>query len=96
MQIFVVVESYQWYKGADTTIWGVEKTKEKAIDLLYDSIMERFEGLFIANDWEDDEVNEWIKSRFVKADDGDIAYWLDEDEDAVTRFYVSTAELKED
>lgn len=96
MQIFVVVESYQWYKGADTTIWGVAKTAEEAKKILYDAIMQRFEGFFIGTMWDDDEVNEWIESRFMKADDGDIAYWLDEDDDAVTKFYISTAELKED
>ena len=94
MQIFVVVESYQWYKGADTTIWGVAKTADEAKKILYDAIMQMFEGLFA--DMEDDEANEWIESRFMKTDDGDIAYWLDDDGDAVTKFYISTAELKEE
>ena len=92
MKVYAVVESYQWYKGADTTLWGVCKTIEGAKKCLRDAIEELYEDFFLDKD--DDEIEEFIESRFVETD-GDIAHWFDEDDDAVRQMYISETELED-
>ena len=89
MKIYAVIESYQDYKVADATLWGVSKTREKALARLKEAIEERYE--YIREDKEDDEWEQFIGAGFVNED-----MWGYDDGDTVTRFYIETAELEED
>ena len=98
--MYAITECYQWYKGADATHWGVYKTLESAKEHLRKIIEERFDymkdNLLIDDEDEDGikEWNEWIDSRFIPENDGDVI-WVDEDDDAVTKFYIEETEVED-
>ena len=97
MILYAITESYQWYKGADATHWGVHKTLEGAKKHLREIIEEKFDymkdNLLIDDEDEEsvEEWNEWIDSRF--SDNGMM--WEDEDDDSVTKFYIEQTEIDE-
>ena len=89
--MYAVLESYQWYKGADATLWAVCPTIEKAKERLKEAVEELFEHIRI--DLEDDEWNEWVEQRFTNEEK---TMWIDEDDDAVAKFYIDTIEVEEE
>lgn len=97
MTIYVVYESYQWYKGADATFWGAYKTKEDAEKALMETIEEKF-GYIKDNfycDSEEEEQQEWdawVNARFTATDKTE---WIDEDDDAVTKLYIESYEMED-
>ena len=91
MEIWVITESYEYYKGADATTWRVCSTKEIALREFNEIIREKFEYLFDEED-DADELTEWIEERFIKKED-DCLVWEDEEDDAVTKFYIEKATL---
>lgn len=96
MTLYAITESYQWYKGADATHWGVHKTLEGAKKHLREIIKEKFEYIkdFLYDDYDDEEGTEfekWIDARFL---DNGMA-WEDDDDDSVTKFYIEQTELED-
>ena len=97
MTLYAITESYQWYKGADATHWGVHKTFEGAKKHLREIIEEKFDYIkdMFCNESEDEdekEFNKWIDTRFT---DAEQTMWEDEDDDAVTKFYIEETEVEE-
>ena len=97
MIIYVVYESYKWYKGADATFWGAFKSKEDAIKALMEIIDEKFDYIkdLICCDTEEEEQQEWekwVNERFTSTDKTE---WMDEDDDAVTKFYVESYTMED-
>lgn len=89
---YAVTESYQWYKGADATTWGVSKSIEGAKKILRESIEELYSDFFL--DMDEDEIEDFIQSRFVEGT-GNIVFWVDEDDDAVRKFYIDEVVIDE-
>lgn len=95
MKLYAITESYQWYKGADATHWGVYKTFDEAKAELIEIIKEKFnyiKDMLYEDNSEDEEkeFNEWINARFTASDGSE---WVDEDDDAVTKFYIDETHL---
>ena len=97
MKLYAITESYQWYKGADATHWGVYKTIEEAKAALIEIIKDKYEYLkdmFLDDGVEEEEVeaeiDKWINDRFLNHDHTE---WLDEDDDSVTKFYIDETSL---
>lgn len=97
MKLYAITESYAYYKGSDATFWGVHKTLEDAKTALLDIIKERFDYIkdMMYGDTEEEieqEFEGWINNRFVKTD-ACVVMWEDDDDDAVTKFYIDETEI---
>ena len=84
MKAYGIIESYQDYKGADATLWGVEKTVDAARERLEEAVGEIVYG---REDMEEDEWNEFVAEHYInddrtswKYDDGDTCYIFHIDE----------------
>lgn len=92
MKLYAITECYAWYKGADATHWGVFSSLEKAKMRLEEIIEEKFH--YIKEDVceDEDEWYDWVKVRYVDTD-GSLVMWEDEDDDAITKFYIDETEI---
>lgn len=88
MKIYGVVESYQDYKGADATNWGVEFTIESARALLSYAAGEILS--YKREDMEDDVWDVFVDMHYV---DESKTSWLYEDGDIVLKFYIDKLDL---
>ena len=109
MKLYGIIESYQDYKGADATNWGVKKTLEDALTALKEIIEQQFhyirENIIdeiedeICQRAEDSEIEkrwqEWIEDHLDEGDYGKCySYkWEYDDGDCVFKFYIDELEL---
>lgn len=84
-KIYVVVESYQDYKGASTYVCGASKTYEDAQEIMRDAVEDRFDYKF------DDE--EFDFEQFYKEHGGGGDVWEDDAIDDVIRFEIQETNL---
>ena len=89
MKYYGVIESYQDYKGADATLWGVEKTIVDAHGRLSEAVGEILP--YKRDEMNDDEWDEFIAEKFV---DGDNREWYYEDDDCVVKIYIDEVEVE--
>ena len=89
MKYYGVIESYQDYKGADATLWGVEKTVEAAQERLSEAAGEILS--YKREEMDDDEWDEFIADKFI---DGDNREWYYEDGDCVVKLYIDEVEVE--
>lgn len=89
MKYYGVIESYQDYKGADATLWGVEKTVEDAQKRLSEAVSEILpykRSKMDDNDWET-----FIQENFI---DSDHREWYYDDGDCVVKLYIDSVEVE--
>ena len=85
MDVFVITESYQDYKGADATTHGIYKSMKDAKVAFREILHELFEYAF---DEEDAAENEkWIMTKYVK-NTADFCLWVYDDGDSEHKFYI--------
>ena len=88
MNIYVITECYQDYKGASATPYGVFKCKESAKISLTATIIERFG--YILEDMGSEEAEEWVKSNWRSG-----YTWEYDDGDSTTTFYIDALTLED-
>ena len=109
MKLYGIIESYQDYKGADATNWGVAHTLEDALKRLKGILVDQFHYIRedIINDIEDktctraedSEVearwDEWVDEHLTEGGYGDcFSYKFDYDDgDCVFKFYIDEIEM---
>ena len=87
MKLYGVIESFQDYKGADATLWGVKKTKEEARELIKQAASEvcyECEGM------EDDELEKFVNEHYTDEEKTD---WEFDDGDSLLKFHIDTTEI---
>lgn len=110
MKLFGIIESYQDYKGADATNWGVRRTLKEAKDALIAAIEQQFHYIRENIIYEIEEElgreatleeveprwREWIEGHLEEGDYGKCySYkWEYDDGDCVHKFYIDEIELK--
>ena len=70
MKLYGLIESYQDYKGADATNWGVKKTLEDAKKDLIDILEQQFHYIrenIICEIWEETEEEGEIDNEAIEA-----------------------------
>ena len=89
MKYYGVIESYQDYKGADATLWGVEKTVEDAQKRLSEAVSEILpykRSKMDDNDWET-----FIQENYI---DNKKRAWFYDDGDSCLKFYIDSVEVE--
>jgi hypothetical protein len=104
MKLYGIIESYQDYKGADATNWGVEKSLEKAKERLVGIIEQQFH--YIREDFEDEAIEddgetlneekleslwqEWVEEHLEEGnyEKGYSYKWEYDDGDCAYKFYI--------
>lgn len=110
MKLYGIIESYQDYKCADASNWGVAKTIEGAKEKLIGAIEQQFNYIRedIIYDIEEEldreatleEVElkwqEWINAHLTEGGYGDtyLYKWEYDDGDTCTKFYIDEISLK--
>ena len=89
MKYYGVIESYQDYKGADATLWGVEKTVEDAQKRLSEAAGEIL--LYKRDEMDDDEWEAFVQENFI---DSDHREWYYDDGDCVVKLYIDSVEVE--
>lgn len=110
MKLYGIIESYQDYKGADATNWGVCKSLKEALETLRGIIEQQFhyirENIIYEIEDEfcqradDSEIEsrwtEWINDHLDEGsyDKGYSYKWEYDDDDTNCKFYIDEIELK--
>lgn len=111
MKLYGIIESYQDYKGADATNWGVKTSLEDAKKYLLEIIGQQFHYIKVSliDEIEDEQCtraedeqielrwNEWVEDHLEEGGYGNgFTYrWTFDDGDTVYKFYIDELELPE-
>ena len=90
MKYYGVIESHQDYKGADATLWGVEKTIEAARNRMSEAA-----GEILSHKREEMSDDEWeaFFEEYAIGDPERTRDWYYEDDDLVVKRHIEDVDI---